>query len=709
MNRRWVAFWVVIGLAALGLRLYRLDAQSLWLDEGNSWAIAMQPWSVLIRDLVLPNAAYPLYHLVLKAWIGLAGASEWALRWPSALAGALSVPLLALAAQAAAPDEQRRTIVTAAAALIGLLSPFALWYAQEAKVYALVLLVSAALLWLALRAAQRDQPADWGWLIGLAIVAFFIHRLTALLALSAALIWLLSRPRRYAWPIAAGSLLVGVGMIAAMAAGIGSDRAASGASIAADPLRALWLTFTRFSLDRWPGDLPWWWLGPWLLLLGLGMNTLRTAPRPTALVIGMMGGVPLALFGLQLFFTRLYEARYLMIIFPVWVVVVAMGTAPRNTGPGVGVWRELGALALAGALITSGLSLFQPRFGLFSGDPVKEQYREAIAELARRVHPDDAVVIHPGYLRPLYDYYMARSNTDPAPPPITFANFWTGENNYSQREWDAERRVSLAGYTRSFLLIAPDHARTVDPPLPGDEYGLVGNFWAFSREQRTWPCGIWRFQGVHLFCQEAPEAYITGAVVQPATPATVTFGDDLQLLGYTLKATTPAGPGVYRAGGNIPLSLFWDVRQPLTEDYSLFIHLCRDCDQPPVAGDDGQPLAGYLPTSTWLPGKPARDDRAVHVPCDLPSGEYRLLIGWYRPSDPSPEGRLPVRGAGALGAGRLWLTTIEVVRDGHSSAEGRAALCPYDRAGQRGASPLFNGERFREAIKAENVLLTSRR
>lgn len=108
--------------------------------------------------------------------------------------------------------------------------------------------------------------------------------------------------------------------------------------------------------------------------------------------------------------------------------------------------------------------------------------------------------------------------------------------------------------------------------------------------------------GVHLFCQEAPEAYITGEIVQPATPGNAVFGEQLTFLGYTLKATTPAGPGIYRAGGNIPLSLFWDVTQPLGEDYSLFIHLCRDCEQPPVASDDGQPLAGYLPTSTWLPG-----------------------------------------------------------------------------------------------------------
>jgi hypothetical protein len=418
---------------------------------------------------------------------------------------------------------------------------------------------------------------------------------------------------------------------------------------------ALWLTITRFSLDRWPGDLEWFWLLPWLLMFGLGLLSLRHVSPNVRLVLGVTGSLPLILFSLQLFVTRLYETRYLMIIFPVWIIILALGIG--HTG-----WlRSVGWLMLIGMITTAGLAMTQPRFGLFSGDPVKEQYRDAIAELARRVHPDDAVVIHPGYLRPLYDYYTARFSVDPMPQPITFANFWTGETDYSQREWDVERREALTGYTRSWLIIAPDHARTIDPPLPGDEYGLVGNFWAFSREQRTWPCGIWRFHGVHLFCQEAPEAYITGEIVHPATPLTALFGDHLQLLGYTLKATTPAGPGVYRAGGNIPLSLFWDVQQPLSEDYSLFIHLCRDCEQPPVAGDDGQPLTGYLPTSTWLPGKPARDDRAVYLPPDLAPGQYRLLIGWYRPTDPTPAGRLPVYSERSLGDGRLWLATIEVI------------------------------------------------
>jgi hypothetical protein len=141
----------------------------------------------------------------------------------------------------------------------------------------------------------------------------------------------------------------------------------------------------------------------------------------------------------------------------------------------------------------------------------------------------------------------------------------------------------------------------------------------------------------------------------------VRFGDNLTLLGYTLKAEASGGPGVYRAGGNLPISLFWDVGRQPTEDLSFFLHLCQNCDAPPLASDDGPPLEGYLPTSSWLPGKPARDDRAIQLPRDLPPGRYTLILGVYRPGDPSPNARLAVGGGTTLSAGRLVLGTVEVV------------------------------------------------
>ncbi len=702
--RTWLASGLLFLLALLP-RLVWLGGQSLWLDEGSTWHMIQQSWTVLWRDMLSPVAAYPLYHLGLKAWVGLAGDSEWALRLPSALVGAGAVVALFLAAieirqttagvSGSARADQRGRFFPVAAALLLLGSPFALWYAQEAKVYSLLLLTATLLLWSLLRAQRLGTRTAWVLCGGIGLSSVFVHRLAVLLLIAAGMALLVSRVRSGVQRSTIGAwLLVGaasVGVVLAMVWGLGSERAETGAYIAANPLYALWLTFVRFSVDRWPAEFPWWWLLPWVLLsawggLLLARHALRGVVGARVLACFLL--VPLGLFLLQLTFTRLYEPRYLILIYPAWILLLAYpllgnrnavqgrstfaasgcpGQARRpaptaKTLPVKGAWdgHWLFAVLLIAGLAVNGAVLTQPEQGLFSGDAVKEQYRDAVATLAARVHPDDLVVLHPQYVRPLYDYYMQRLTADPPPEPVSFDAFKQGQTEFSMRDWDDQRKQGFAGHVRSFLLIAPDHARTVDVPQPGDEYGLLGLYFQYSREQQKWPCGIWRFNGVHLLCQDSPEAYETGDIVRPATDLDVEFGDTLQLTGYTLKATTSAGSGVYRAGGTLPVTLFWDVTQQPDEDYHMFLHLCRECDLPPVAGQDGPPLEGYLPTRVWLPHKPVHDERTLVLPPDLAPGRYTLLLGVYRPGDPTPTARLPVQGGAYLEYNRLVLATITV-------------------------------------------------
>lgn len=618
----------------------------------------------------------------------LAGTSEWALRLPSAMAGAAAVVVLYLTARAL-------HLPGWPAAILLCCSPFGIWYAQEAKVYSALLLIATLSIWALVRAIHRETGAAWLTWAAIALLSLFVHRLAFLLVIAALVGRWLCLPRQspasqsgwqrlFPWLLG----LISIGFVTLMAFGMGSERAATGAYIPADPLLALWLTFVRFSTDRWPGDIAWWLLLPWIMLTLWGLvlavaDSISERPsHPAALpgrerAYGIMDLtirarlllslllVPLGLFLLQLGLTRIYEARYLMIIYPAWLLLLTypFGRESRTTAQ----WSGRASRALAWTFIASitllqGALLFQPGHGLFSGTPLKEQYREAIAELARRVHPDDLVVLHPGYLRPLYDYYMGRYTSDPPPTPLLFASFKQGQTEFSSREWHALRQQHFRGGLRSFLLIAPEHARTVDvPPMPGDEYGLVGLYYQYSREQQKWPCGIWRGNGVHLLCQASPEAYESGTVPEPATPMEATFGDVLQFLGYTLKATTPDGPGVYRAGGSLPITLYWDVKQPIPTDYATFLHLCQDCSMPPVASDDGPPLDGYLPTSTWLPGNPARDDRSIRLPRDLPPGRYTVLLGMYHPGEAGVEARLPIRGSVMMPPARLVLGSVEVL------------------------------------------------
>ncbi|NTW02327.1 MAG: DUF2723 domain-containing protein, partial [Oscillochloris sp.] len=440
-------------LIALAVRLYRLDAQSLWLDEGSSWQMARQSWATLLGDLLSPTAAYPLYHVLLKLWMALFGDSEFALRLPSALAGAVAVPVMYLAAQEAGGRQQavsdkkhdqrpknRGWLYPLAAAGIALIGPFPLWYAQEAKAYSLLLLAAALLMWSLLRALRTQAGRDWLIFGAVALVAIFIHRLASLAVLAGGWAWLGASIRQqkregqgWRWAAAGGLALASAGLVTVMSYGLGSDRAATGAYIPAGPLSALGLTFSRFSLDRWPGDVAWWWLLPWVALLAwglvyLGVDGLKIGgtasgmgdSRAAPMGLLCMLIVPLGLFVTQLLFTRLYEARYLIVIYPAWVLVLSY---PLHKVRG----QMAGGLIVLAALASSLAALFQPPLGLFSGAPVKEQYREAISELAARVQPDDAVVIHPSYIRPLYDYYMGRLSTDPAPEPLVFADFWQGE------------------------------------------------------------------------------------------------------------------------------------------------------------------------------------------------------------------------------------------------------------------------------------------
>ncbi len=125
---------VAATLVAAALRLFRLGHQSLWIDEVFSWQAAGGNQVLGVREL-LENVHGPLYALMLHAWMRVAGQSEWALRAPSALAGVLMVPAIAQLARRWLGRE-----AVAPAAWLAATSPFLVWYGQEVRNYAWLLL-----------------------------------------------------------------------------------------------------------------------------------------------------------------------------------------------------------------------------------------------------------------------------------------------------------------------------------------------------------------------------------------------------------------------------------------------------------------------------------------------------------------------------------------------------------------------------------------
>ncbi|MEM4723700.1 MAG: glycosyltransferase family 39 protein [Candidatus Hadarchaeum sp.] len=83
---------ISILLLALSLRLFRIEAQSLWNDEGTSVALAARDLGAITRGAA-NDIHPPLYYYVLHLWIKLFGNSELSVRSLSALLGTALVLL----------------------------------------------------------------------------------------------------------------------------------------------------------------------------------------------------------------------------------------------------------------------------------------------------------------------------------------------------------------------------------------------------------------------------------------------------------------------------------------------------------------------------------------------------------------------------------------------------------------------------------------
>jgi len=131
-ERGWLA--ALTGLA-FAIRLVGLGRQGLWFDETVSVFVARMDWREGLNFLLAYGVHPPLYYAVQKALLAL-GSSAAALRLPAAVFGTLAVPLLYWTASRWAP--QARVM----AALLLALSPVAVWYSREARMYSLLMFLT---------------------------------------------------------------------------------------------------------------------------------------------------------------------------------------------------------------------------------------------------------------------------------------------------------------------------------------------------------------------------------------------------------------------------------------------------------------------------------------------------------------------------------------------------------------------------------------
>src|SRR3974377_1540242 len=89
-QNRWLLLLII--LLSFALRVYKLDTQSIWYDEGLSIQLAGQnPAQTIALSATTDHP--PLHALLLGAWMRVAGESDFVVRYLSVFCGVLVVVL----------------------------------------------------------------------------------------------------------------------------------------------------------------------------------------------------------------------------------------------------------------------------------------------------------------------------------------------------------------------------------------------------------------------------------------------------------------------------------------------------------------------------------------------------------------------------------------------------------------------------------------
>ena len=630
-------------LLAAGLRFYALGRQSLWNDEGTSVAVAQRDLAAIARNAAA-DIHPPLYYVLLSRWLRVLGTGEAAARSLSALLG---VGLVALTYALGRVLLGWRPAL--AAAFLAAISPFQVYYSQEARMYMLLAVIAAGAV-LALARWAR-QPA-WLSLAALALLeaaGLWTHYSFVFVVLALNLAFLLSLRR--------GTLRRLVPWVATQ--------------VAALLLYLPWLPVALRQAGSWPGPAKaafwpaladagrWLLFGPaietraalacvilsallalagWALIWRQPDRAKRPPPCPPpdrwagrwpALLLLLWLGLPVALiFALGLY--REAYLKFLLVCSPAACLLLGAAlTWPWTGRPPVGWGRAVlrGAQLLLGAglVAVSAMALRNyyavPAFA-------RDDYRGIAAYIDALGRPGDAVLLNAPGQQEVFGYYF-QGDLPVRPLP-------------ESRPLDpVATEAALAGMAapggRIFAVLwatdESDPGRFVEGWLDGHTYKALDSWYGNVRLA---------VYAVPAQMPVAPDERLD--LVLTGDPS----GDEISLLGYSVRQETLA------AGDIAQISLFWQAGRTPTRRYKVFLHVLDEASHI-VGQQDSEPGGGALLTTLWSPGSPVADHLGVPLHPATPPGTYRVEVGMY---DAETGRRLVARD----GATQVWLKPLEVTR-----------------------------------------------
>lgn len=639
---------ILLLLVAWALRLFHLDTMSLWWDEALSWdrasnsipailANTIQIQQVMTRDL-----HPPLYFLLLHGVTLLAGTTEFALRFFSVFANVLTLALFVPFTRLV--FGKHGTTIGLLAILFATVSPFYVWYAQEARPYALVLLFSlfsvyALLKWL------KTNPQTWRDLASRWAILFFVSFLASMATLYLSFVLL---------PFFAGTLLIfgttlhgqaslrerllsPLTVLAALpviAFGVvlvlmpretdltSWDQAGPRSVPLFIMLRDVWNSFSvglSMILDQ-AAWIDWFLLALWLVGI---FSLVRVKPRDFKLTLFFLCYLLLPALALQLgsVFRPLYlNSRHLITTSPAFYIglavgVYALGHAARSR---ISLPGQLSSVnprpaailgALLGAILTAvvvGSALFSLN-NLYSDESFAKDDHKAWAQFLReRLRPDDYLLLVAPQAEKIVEYYAPAGLQWESLPHLGQTQDW-------QEFLDRESVLNAyRNHPRVWLLEL--HQPVADPTFHITD--LLSR-WGKPTDQII-------FRGISTEIRLTAYTY-DRLPSEPAEPTSaeeqIRFTSNLELVGYELPAQVQAGE---RAVTN----LYWRLRRKLPNDGIVSLRVV-DHEGNAWGQWDAPPVGTAQPLTEWDVRKTYLDQHDLVIEPGTPPGRYTVEMDMY--------------------------------------------------------------------------------
>ncbi len=616
-----IALIMIVGLCWIGaaLRFYQIDTQSLWNDEGSSYVQSTRNfWE--IADHAGRDIHPPGYYWGLGLWRIAVGESEFSLRALSAFAGVITIAI----AFAIGRDLYGHTAGLTAAGLVTLNS-FQLYYSQEARMYALLALWSAAGIW-ALWHLIRTR-GSWRWAIALALInaaglyTQYVYPTMMITQGVLLVLWIGAEIRqagaiRLVLPLLGRFIVLNVITIGLylpwLPSAIAQVTSWPNTGEIAIPLnQALTVIFGWLTLGITYTEVAFPAAASFFLLFGLLVFPQVDGPRswwrmlfPVVSVITLVGGfLALGLF-------REANLKFLLpaqIGLALWIgrgVWVLWTLKPRRQAL---IFRYAPKLAAIMGLISLGSALTGGLHPLYDAPQyARDDYRGIVAAITADADPDDAIILNAPGQSEVFGYYHD------GPQPLYLLPIGM--------------TVDAPATEQVIQSLLRDHRRIYAVLWGTDErdpLGMVEGMLdrdAFEIDDR------W-FGDVRLVRYASPIA------IAESVESGARFGPWITLREYAVSVRE------VRPGEVLQVRLTWSTDAVIQTRYKVFVQLLNP-DGTLAAQRDSEPAGGRMPTDTWPIETPIRDQHAILIPNDLPASHYSLIIGLYNPL--LPQERVPV-------------------------------------------------------------------